>query len=264
MIKEYADRPFQRINRPDSASVEFTYDNNGNMTVLTTPSSIAHGFGYDFVNSNTSYQAPLSGAYTYLYDKDRRLVQTSFPSGNQVNNVYDKTRLVQIQTPEGNIDLNYSCSTRLSSILKDTESIVYEYDGSLLTSETLGGTLTQTLSYTYNNDFDLQSFSYSGNTHTYGYDDEGLLTAAGAYTIARNAQNGLPEAVTGGGLNLARTFNGYGELDIQSFTVGGQGLTSWNLTRDDNGRITNKTETVEGVTANYVYTYDPMGRLLTV
>jgi RHS repeat-associated protein len=226
--------------------------------------NLGNPYNHRNISVNCVGLTPMPFLYSYVYDKERCLVQTSFPPGNQVNNVYDKTRLVQIQTPEGNIDLNYSCGTRLSSILKDTESIVYEYDGSLLTSETLGGTLTQTLSYTYNNDFDLQSFSYSGNTHTYGYDDEGLLTAAGAYTIARNAQNGLPEAVTGGGLNLARTFNGYGELDIQSFTVGGQGLTSWNLTRDDNGRITNKTETVEGVTANYVYTYDPMGRLLTV
>jgi len=36
------------------------------------------------------------------------------------------------------------------------------------------------------------------------------------------------------------------------------------LTRDNNGRIIGKTETVAGVTANFAYTYDSMGRLLTV
>ncbi|MDY7038127.1 MAG: hypothetical protein SV375_18435, partial [Thermodesulfobacteriota bacterium] len=46
--------------------------------------------------------------------------------------------------------------------------------------------------------------------------------------------------------------------------MGGQNPASWTLIRDDNGRITTKTETVDGVTANYVYTYDFMGRLLTV
>ncbi|MGE0082861.1 MAG: hypothetical protein AB7S75_00425 [Desulfococcaceae bacterium] len=34
--------------------------------------------------------------------------------------------------------------------------------------------------------------------------------------------------------------------------------------RDNAGRITAKTETSGGVTSDYVYTYDPAGRLLTV
>ncbi|NQT57279.1 MAG: RHS repeat-associated core domain-containing protein, partial [Desulfobacteraceae bacterium] len=44
----------------------------------------------------------------------------------------------------------------------------------------------------------------------------------------------------------------------------GQDLTSWNLVHDNNGRITNYTEAVGGSTSDYIYTYDPMGRLLTV
>jgi YD repeat-containing protein len=53
-------------------------------------------------------------------------------------------------------------------------------------------------------------------------------------------------------------------VEGQGFTIGSQNLTSWNLARDSNGRITQKTETVDGTTSNYEYTYDPMGRLLTV
>jgi YD repeat-containing protein len=97
------------ISRPDGSSLGFTYDNNGNMTVLANPSTIDHGFGYNLVNLNDAYQTPLSGSYSYLYDKDRRLIQTTFPSGNQINNIYDTTRLMQIQTPEENIDFTYLC-----------------------------------------------------------------------------------------------------------------------------------------------------------
>jgi len=252
------------INRPDSATVGFAYDQNGNMTVLTNPSAIDHGFGYNRVNRNSSYQTPLSGSYSYVYDRDRRLVQTNFPSGNRINNIYDKTRLVQIQTPEGNIDLTYLCSTKVGSITNGTDSITYGYDGKLVTSQTLSGTLNQSLGYAYNNDFNLSGFTYAGNTHMYLYDDDGLLTGAGGFTIFRNAGNGLPEAVTGGALNLTRTFNGYGEVEGQDFAVNGSNLTSWDLGHDDNGRITDKAEAINGVTSNYVYTYDPMGRLLTV
>ena len=80
------------ISRPDGSSIGFTYDKNGNMTVLTNPSTINHGFSYNKVNLNSSYQAPLSGSYSYVYDKDRRLKQTNFPSGNQINNIYDTTQ----------------------------------------------------------------------------------------------------------------------------------------------------------------------------
>jgi len=70
--------------------------------------------------------------------------------------------------------------------------------------------------------------------------------------------------VTGGALNLTRTFNGYGEFENQNFSVNASSLASWGLTRDNAGRIISKSETVEGITSNYVYTYDSMGRLLTV
>ncbi len=252
------------ISPPDGTSLGFTYDNNGNMTVLANPSAINHGFGYNGVNLNSSYQAPISGSYSYIYDKDRRLMQTSFPSGNQINNVYDKTKLTRILTPEGNIDLTYVCGTKVGSITNGTDTITYGYDGKLVTSEALTGTLNESLGYSYNNDFNLNSFTYAGNTHIYTYDDDGLLTGAGRFAISRNAQNGLPESVSGGALNLTRTFNGYGEVEGKNFSISSADLTSWNLTRDNAGRITAKTETVEGVTSNYAYTYDAMGRLLTV
>ena len=39
---------------------------------------------------------------------------------------------------------------------------------------------------------------------------------------------------------------------------------SWNLARNDNGRIIEKTEVVAGITSSYVYEYDSMGRLVQV
>jgi RHS repeat-associated protein len=253
-----------RINRPDASSIGFTYDKNGNMTVLTDPSTINHGFGYNRVNLNSSYQTPLSGSYSYLYNRDRRLLQINFPSGKQIKSIYDKDRIIEIQTPEGNIDLTYLCGSKLGSATKGGETISYGYDGSLITSETLSGILNQSFSYTYNTDFNLSRFTYAGGSLNYTYDNDGLLTGAGNFTITRNAGNGLPEAVTGGALNLSRSFNGYGEIEEENFVVNHQNLVSWNLSQDRAGRIISKTDTVEGVFSNYAYTYDSMGRLLTV
>jgi RHS repeat-associated protein len=63
---------------------------------------------------------------------------------------------------------------------------------------------------------------------------------------------------------LTRSFNGYGEMEGEQTSVSGQNLSIRNLTRDNNGRITQKTETVGGTAATYVYGYDGMGRLLSV
>ena len=259
------------ISRPDDGFVGFTYDKNGNMAVLTNPVDVDHGFGFNNVNRNSFYQTPLSRSYSYIYDKDRRLIQTNFPSGKTIINDYvdptdpnDKSRIWQIRTPEGNIDFTYLCGTKVESITKGAESTTYGYDGKLVTSETISGTLSQSIGYSYNNDFDLTDSTYAGTTTSYAYDDDGLLTGAGNYTITRNAQNGLPESIAGGALSLSRTFNGYGEVESQNLTVNSLNVASWSLTRDNNGRITDKTETVAGAASNYVYTYDSMGRLLTV
>ena len=252
------------ISRPDGTSLSFSYDANGNMTVLTNPRSIDHGFGYNKTNLNTSYTTPISGSYTYLYDSDKHLMATMFPSGKGIYNLYDKTRLSQIQTPEGDIDYTYYCSSKVESITKGSESIHYAYDGSLLTQDARTGALNQTLSYTYNNDFNLTSFTYAGNTQSYTYDRDGLLTGAGNFTITRDPGNALPISVNNGTLNVSRTFNGYGEISGQDSTVGGQDAFSWNVDRDDNGRITRKTEVSDGAAATYDYTFDNMGRLLTV
>ncbi|MDY6966931.1 MAG: hypothetical protein SVM80_13395 [Halobacteriota archaeon] len=108
------------------------------------------------------------------------------------------------------------------------------------------------------------NFTYAGDTEGYTYDFDGLLTGAGTFNITRNAANGLPESVSDGTFNLSRTFNGYGEVDSLDYTVLGTSLTSFDLTRDNAARIMDKTETIAGATSNYIYTYDPMGRLLTV
>jgi YD repeat-containing protein len=252
------------VHRPDGSAIGFTYDNNGNMTVLAKPSSVAHDFDYNGVDYKTGYQTPQSGSYRYFYDKDRRLVETQFPSGRHIVNLYDKDRLASISTPEGEITLSYLCGAKLGSISKGGEKLSYSYDGKLVTSETASGTLNQTLGYTYNNDFAVTAFTYAGATTNFSYDNDGLLTGAGGFTVARNAANGLPESVAGGSFSLGRSFNGYGEIEGEATAVGGVGRYAYSLTRRPAGRITSKAETVGSESINYDYTYDDLGRLKAV
>ncbi len=252
------------VHRPDGTDLYYDYDNNGNMTVLTNPSGIDHGFQYNNVNLAEEYDPPLSGSTTYTYDRDRRLTQTTYPSGAQIVNVYTGGQLTEIQTPEGHVSLSYLASGQVQSTSKGGEQIFYGYDGDLLTSQTLLGTVSQTLSYTYNDDFNLTAFTYAGGTSNYIYDDDGLLTQASGFIITNNASNGLPEGVGNGTFDTVRTFNGYGEVASQASSVSGTAVSSWTLTHDNNGQIATKSESVAGVNVNYVYTYDEVGRLTHV
>ena len=272
------------ILRPDNSIIKYEYDFNGNVTVRTThtyPADVDHVFGYNAVNQKDLYQAPLSGEYIYQYDTEQRLTKIDFPSGayiayNYVNpeDPTDLSLLREIQTPEGNIQYEYYlCGLQTQSVTKGAEVISWDYEGPFTTTETTNGTLNQTLSYIYNNDatdndFMVDGFTYAGSTETYTYDDDGLLTGAGDFTIARDPVNGLPGLVTDAGsvLNLSRSFNGYGEVDGQDYVINNvDDLYSWEVVeRDNSGRIKEKNETVNNVTINYKYDYDPMGRLLTV
>jgi RHS repeat-associated protein len=249
---------------PDGSSIYFSYDRNGNSTVVNTPTDVDHLFGYSKVNLNDYYTAPLSGTYQYFYDKDRRLIQVAFPSGDLIKNVYDNTRLAKIQTPEGDINFSYLCGFNVRSVNKGSEAIAYEYDGSLLTSETLTGTLNLSISYAYNNDFQLQRQGYAGAFTNYVYDNDGLLTSSGNLGIYRDSQNGLPLQISGGNFSLRRTFNGYGEVSSQAALVAGQEALSWTVERNTNGKIIGKTEETGGFGSADSYAYDSRGRLLTV
>ena len=252
------------VTRPDAGIIHFAYDNNGNMTLLTNADTIDHGFSYSAVGKRNGYQTPLSGSYSYDFDKDRRLTAIDFPSGQQILYEYDPALLTRVVTPEGNIDYAYTCGDQVRTITKDSESIGYTYDGSLLTGVTLSGSLNRSIGLTYNDDLRVTAIEYAGSSETVTYDNDGLLTGLGAFVIGRNADNGLPETVNDGSYTLQRGFNTYGEIDEESVDVNGSPVYTIQMERDDNGRIYRKTEILSGMTTVYDYTYDLAGRLQTV
>gem|GEM_PF-1996329 len=58
-------------------------------------------------------------------------------------------------------------------------------------------------------------------TESFGYDSDGLLTAAGRFTITRDAASGLPELVSANGFQMNRYFNGYGEVEGAETSLSG-------------------------------------------
>lgn len=252
--------------RPDGAVLHYDYDPNGNLTVLTTPRLHGHRFAYTANDQRQSYLTPLSGSYVYTYDTERNLQTVRSPSGRLLlTNRYVNGLLQSTQTPEGTVTYSHDCGGRISGAAMGAESVSLAFDGPLLVSDTRHGLLIQALSYAYDRDFQLTSLHYAGGTETFDYDLDGLLVSAAGFTVHRNAQNGLPEAVTSGTAQLARAFNGHGELDETAYVVAGRPVFRWQVgERDLAGRITRKIETIGGETTVWEYLYDEAGRLTGV
>lgn len=72
----------------------------------------------------------------------------------------------------------------------------------------------------------------------------------------------LLTGTTLGSVTTAMTYNAFGEPETTTAKYGSSTLFATDYTRDKLGRITSKAETVQGVTTNYDYRYDVVGRLV--
>ena len=159
----------------------------------------------------------------------------------------------------------HATTGNLSTITAPGATLSYTYDGSLLKTTTWSGTVGGTVSRDYDNNFRITSQSVNGgNTISFGYDNDSLLTSAGSLTVTRHPSHGLITGTTLDSVTDSRTYSTFGELSSYTANASGSPVLSVTYTRDKLGRITQKVETIQGVTDTLDYTYDQAGRLKEV
>lgn len=258
---------------PGNHVIGFTYDANGNLTSLTPPGKPQHAFDYTEVDLMKEYDPPTATnvgtrVTTYSYDSERQPTLVTRPDGQTIDFDYDSAgRLTTINLPSRELTYSYNATTgNLSSITDSSgSSLTYTYDGSLPQSSTWTGPVAGSVAWNYDNNFRPTSRSINGaNTINFGYDNDSLLTQSGALTLSRNPQNGLLTGTTLGTVTDSWTYNNFAEPTVYTAAVAGTPVFSTAFTRDKLGRITAKTDTIQGVSDTYVYGYDTAGRLETV
>lgn len=259
------------LDLPDGASVGYAYDANGNQLRVTTPSKTVHEFAYTPVNLPSTYTPPpISGTASIkaAYNLDRQITKITRPDGTIVSFHYDPAgRLSSLVTPTSTTQYSYSSTTgnMTSASIASGEALSYGYEGSLPTSYQWQGPVGGTVNRAYNNNFWTTSLSVNGaNVVDFTYDNDGLLTQAGALVVKRNSQNAL---ITGTSLGLTgdvRMYNGFGELTAETASYNGLPVYTFVLKRDAGGRVISNTESIEGTTNIYAYTYDLAGRVKVV
>jgi RHS repeat-associated protein len=258
-----------RQTLPDARFVDFTYDDAGNLTSLTPPGQPAHVFRYTALDQEEEYEppavSPADPRTFYTYDLDRSLTRVDRPGGTALVLAYDAAgRLESVSTPRGTTTQSYHPATGLIETITAPggEGLAFAYDGSLLTSTTWSGTVSGSVSQSYDDDLRVVSQSVSGAfTEAFAYDDDGLLVAAGDLLLDRDPTTGLLTETTLGTVTTSQAYNDFGELAEDEAEVGATPLYANTYTRDGLGRITRKVETLQGTTTTFDYGYDLAGRL---
>jgi RHS repeat-associated protein len=258
-------------NLPGGRTVTLDYDASGNLTSLTPPDRPAHAFGYTPVDQTSQYVPPDIGAGTnqsqYLYNLDRQPTQVDRPDGESLTVGYDTAgRPESLTTPGRTVGYGYDASTgNLNSVtVAGGVELAYTYDGPFMKTETWSGPVAGSVNRTYDNDLNIIGRAVNGAAAiAFLYDDDNLMTQAGALGLNYHPQNGLLTNTILGGVSSDYGYNGHGELISHTTSTSTGVLQDVVLERDDLGRVTDKTESIGGVETGFGYTYDAAGRLET-
>lgn len=257
---------------PGDRTIAYTYDDAGNLLTLTPPGRPAHTFTYTGLNLLETYTAPAvtgggTNQTTYTYNDAQQLTLVTRPDNLTLAYAYDAFgRLTGLTIPRGTLGYTYSPTTGQVTSITDPGGVglTYTYDGEVLTNITWSGLINGNVGYTYDEGARLEQLNINGTPYTFAYDHDDALTQAGALTLNYNATTSLLTGTTLGGITDSWTFNAFAELSGYSAAYNAANVFDATYTRDKFGRITQKVETVDGVTETWDYTYDAAGRLATV
>ena len=286
-----------------TTSFDFDFEGNlASLTPPATPehgAAAAHPFDVTGWNKLKQDTPPgVSGVpepqTEWAYDNDGALPSVRLPDGRTVTVDYDADhgyRVSKMHFGVGDLTLGYVERTptpggpgQAPTCASDGELVsatmpqyggeqavttAVERDGPLVTKLTWSGGVSGEVSFGYDppdgEPFTglVRTLSAAGQSATYAYDPDGLVTAAGSMTISRDPDSGLPLIAHAGAVTSGYVHDEFGAPRSASHQWPGGELTD-QLTYDAAGRIKTRTETDGDTTTVYAYTYDAAGRLREV
>jgi len=257
---------------PDGRKIVDGYDAAGNVTSVTPPGRPPHHFDFTPVGLAGRYCPPMTGkdeeAVAFLYDADKNLAQVQYPDGQVVKFTHGNGERLEVVTfPGGKLIVTYDPQTALLASIStaDGTGVSYAYDGFLPIETKWEGPVHGTVGETYDNDFRVVSTTVNGGHRIdYKYDDDGLLVQAGELMLLRDAKSGLIQGTRLGNVTTSQSYDGFGDPTEFQAAFQDKNLLEVHCDRDSLGRITKKTETIEGQTTVVEYAYDLAGRLSDV
>ncbi len=264
------------ITLPNGLPLLFEYDDNDNLTRVTPPGKPAHVFTYTPRDDLEAYSPPIvnsePAAFNIVYDLDGELIQEFLPDGRSI--LYDSQRgscqcgnLEELTIDRGVFAFDYDSSTgqRSGVTTPENEMLMYQYEGENLREMEWLGTINGTVSIDYDNQFGVQFHRVNGLVNaSFGYDDDGLMTNAGALQIEWRPDVPLISGTSLGVVTDTYTYNEFGEVTSYECRSNASTIFSASYTRDKMGRVLRLHESIQGEESLFEYDYDPAYRLTEV
>ena len=267
---------------PGGRRLEIGYDANGNVTFVTPPGKTAHILDYTGLDKADSYDPPdvagVSPDFTnFEYNQDGQVTIIDQPGAADVSIDYDEYGRIQSYTHglysvTAGYDENTAMLDRLDASDGSTNvDLSLTWDGFLPARAAWSGPFTASVQGDHNDDFRIASLQVNSRpSQNFSYDDDGLLTHAGALTIDRDPVTGLVTHTAVDDVTTDIIYNEFGETEQFRAWYGVDLLMQVDYAYDAVGRIRQLDETIiiPGTSnldaAAYTYTYDAAGRLATV
>lgn len=193
------------------------------------------------------------------------MTKIALPSGDTIDHLYGYGLLARTDTPEAQTHYHYQQGDQLARVERGSETVHYDYGGTLMTQLRYEGLLNTSIDYGSNADFKIDTLSYADASTSVGYDDDGLMTAINGYDLTYQAESGFLDQISDGNLTQSWQWNGYGESTAVDYYQSGLNTFGYDLEYSSVGQITGKTEQrPDGGIASYEYDYDNRDRLVEV
>jgi RHS repeat-associated protein len=276
------------VTLPDLRVISYSYDSNGNVTGVTPPNRPIHSLTYNAFELLSSYEPPSLGVgitkdTTYTYNNDKQITLISRPDGQDISFTYHSTygRLTKMTTPLGDYNYHYDGTTKRLNRIDSPAGIYDSFDfyGDLVSASyqkrSGDDLLFGAVNWTYDTDYRVASRTIRGNAATptstinYAYNDDDQPVTVGDLALSYSSTSGRLSGTSIDNISDSYSYDSYGDVTGYTATYNPTSgspttLYSYTLTRDNGGRISQKVETIAGVTSTYVYSYDSAGRLTLV
>lgn len=254
---------------PDGSRVAFAWDANGNRTSLTPPGQGAHAFRWTSGDQLDQVDPPALGSGAtptrFRWNTDRQLNQVTRPDGHAVDFARNAAgRLTGLTAPGIAFGWQYDTAGRLSEASSGAQTLTYGYDGPLTTHIEWEGLVEASIDHAYDDRLRHSGTTLDGVTVPETWDRDGVLASVGDLTLEHDATNGLRTGSTVAGLSELLTVDGLGEVTAVDHSFQGNAVLAFGYVRDNRGRLIERTETREGVTTTFHFTWDANGRLAAV
>jgi RHS repeat-associated protein len=265
---------------PDSRVIGYSYDANSNVASITPPGRQPHYFSLNGHELPGAYLPPAIPQTsmpntTYFYNLDKQVTKITRPANENILFNYNNSTgfLNQITSPTGNFDFTMNTSNGLPGIIKSPSGLSTNltYAGSILMADGLYNSQGLTLgnySRVFTGDLLTSDFVAGANgigiTINYQYDNDRNLIKAGDLSLTYNENNQIVGTSIGTAANEITdhyTYNEFGEVTNYEVKRGTTLIYKYDLLRDALGRVTQKTQLLNGQTNVWSYTYDSSGRL---